>query len=107
MRLSRMTRYLKQTAEFQAVVRSETGKPQLNEYGEPSYQEPVVVKCRREKYHVKAATNTGAFINCMHTYYLDDSVKPMVDDMLDGHLIQDVEEYVDGAGILVGYEVSV
>lgn len=105
--MSRMTRYLKQTAEFQAVLRSETGKPHLNEYGEPSYQEPVTVKCRREKYHVKAATNTGAFVNCIHTYYLDDSVEPKVDDMLDGHLIQDVEAYVDGAGTLVGYEVSV
>lgn len=105
--LSRMTRYLKQTAQFSKVQLDSDGSKKLNEYGEPVYSDPITVKCRRERYQVKATAAYGAFVNYQHTYYLDDAVEPSVDDLLDGEKIQNVERYVDGLGKLVGYEVMV
>lgn len=105
--MSRMSVYLRQTATYEAVKYDEQGKPVLDAYGNPTYEAAVTVKCRKEKYHAKAATGYGQFVNYSSTYYLDEKIKPKVDDKLDGHLIQDVNEYVDGIGVLVGYEVTV
>lgn len=105
--MSRMSVYLRQTATYEAVKYDSDGNPVLDEYGKPEYEAPVTVKCRKEKYHTKAATGYGQFINYSSTYYLDERIKPKIDDKLDGHLIQDVHEYVDGIGVLVGYEVTV
>lgn len=105
--MSRMSAYLRQTAQYEAVKYDAEGNPVLDEYGKPTYETAVTVKCRKEKYCVKAATGYGQFLNYSSTYYLDEKIKPRVDDKLDGHLIQDVNEYVDGIGTLVGYEVIV
>ena len=105
--LSRMTRYLKQTAKYEAVLTDNTGNPQLNEYGTPQYASSVSVRCRKEPYKAKASTGYGAFVDYNTTYYLDEKVRPSVDDKLDGQLVKEVVEYVDGMGTLVGFEVHV
>lgn len=104
---SRLTKYLKQKAEFKAVVRDENGDPQLNVYGEPSYTFGAMIPCRKEPYKALNTGEAGLVITANHTYYLDNTVQPRVEDMLDGNTIKDVIDYVDGMGTLVGYEVRV
>lgn len=104
---SRMTKYLKQTATLLPMRMDTDGNVELNNYGEPVYGTQRTVRCRKEPYRVTQRTQTGQIVDVSTIYYFDDSVKPKVGDKLDGSIIQNVSEYWDGSGSLVGYEVHV
>ena len=105
--MSSMTKYLKQKASIAILRVDEHGNTVLDMYGEPSYHHVVVVKCRRERRLRDVLSQTGATIRSETTYYFDESVHVHVGDLVDGKPIIDFEEYVDGNGVTVGYEVVV
>lgn len=103
--MSRLSKYLKQDTTFQPVVRDITGKPLLNEYGVPEYGAVVQVKCRKETMAVQAETGLGKYLSLGLTFYVDDSIKPQSSDLMDSKTILEVVDYIDGSGVLIGYEV--
>lgn len=114
--MSVMTKYLKQTAELEVIMRNDDGSFVLDGYGQPSYEAPITVQCRKEPYVARGMTGYGQFSNYSTTYYLDDTIilSTRADDIknkrigrLDGAEIQYVSEYRNGSGTLVGYEVQV
>ena len=105
--MGKLTKYLKQTAVIENVVLGTDGKPQLDAYGQPSFGTPTTVKCRKEPYRVRATTGYGQFVNFTTTYYFDESVQIRSGDIVDGHEVQSIADYVDGLGNLVGYQVDV
>ena len=105
--MSSMTKYLKQKASISILRMDETGKTVLDMYGEPSYHPAVQVRCRKERRLRDVLSQTGATIRSETTYYFDESVSVHVGDLVDGKPIVDFEEYVDGNGNTVGYEVVV
>lgn len=105
--MSRMTKYLAQTAQHERVKLDETGAAQLDAYGKPLYEEAVTVKCRKEPAKANSFSSLGQYVDHTTTYYTDESTKVSIQDKLDGHLVLQVYEYRDGAGSLVGYEVHV
>lgn len=104
--MSKMRKYLNQHATLQKAILDEQGEAKLDDYGKPLYEEAVVIKCRKEPYKVNAFTNYGQFVNYQHTFYVDETVSVGVKDLLDGENVLSVNEYRDGAGSLVGFEVQ-
>ena len=88
-------------------MRNEDGTAKLDAYGKPALREPVTVPCRKEAYVARGNTSYGHFVNFTTTYYFDESVKVRCGDVVDGHEVQSVEEYVDGRGKCIGYRVDV
>lgn len=105
--MSRMTKYLKQTALLEKVRYDEFGKPIMDIYGEYTYDPPVSVKCRKEPSFRNYNSSTGQYEARSGKYYTDDAIPVRVKDLIDGKVVMDVYEYYDGAGTLVGYEVHV
>lgn len=105
--MGRMTKYLCQTAQHESVVLNSDGTTQLDVYGKPVYAQPIAIKCRKEPAKAQYNSSLGAFVNHTSTYYVDADVVVRIHDLLDGQLVQQVYEYRDGSGILVGYEVHV
>lgn len=105
--MGRMTKYLRQTAQHQSVVLDPDGTTKLDVYGKPIYSEAVTIKCRKEPAKTQYNSSLGAFVNHTSTYYIDADVVVRVQDLMDGQLVQQVYEYRDGSGTLVGYEVYV
>lgn len=105
--MSRLSKYLKQTAVLEKVKKDASGLPVMDSYGKYTYESPVNIKCRREPAKMNVLSATGQYKNHSDTYYVDESVKIGIHDKLDGNLVLSVYDYVDGSGQLVGYEVSV
>lgn len=102
-----MTKYLKQTAQLSSMLLDTSGNPLLDMYGDPSYAAPTPVRCRRERRLRDVLSQTGSTVRSETTYYFDESQQLTVGDLIDGKPVLDFEEYVDGNGVLVGYEVVV
>ena len=85
--MSRMTKFLKQTCIFEAVVRDKSGKPTMNKYGELAYEFPVTLKCRRERATKDVLTSNGAVIRSETIYYTDENQLIRTDDKLDGNVV--------------------
>lgn len=105
--MGRLMTYLKQTASVQIHLLNEDGTAKLDAYGKPIFREPAKVKCRKEAYVARGNTSYGQFVNFTTTYYFDSSVSVRCGDLIDGHEVQSVEEYVDGRGTCIGYRVDV
>lgn len=105
--MSRLTKYLKQEANFQAAIRDINGKAILNAYGEPEHKVAVTVKCRKDTSVSKSATGTGEFISVDTMYIVDETIKPQADDLFDGKVVLSVDDYAGGKGEIIGYEVHV
>lgn len=105
--MSRMSKYLNQRATLEVIQRDEMGQPIKDAYGKYSYEAPVTVRCRREVTKSVASTGNGLYISYSYTYYIDETIKVSEGDRIDGYEVQRVAEYVDGAGVMVGYEVHV
>ena len=105
--MSNMTKYLHQKATIAIMRVDERGNPALNEYGDPSYLPEVEVRCRRERKLKDVLSQTGSMVRSETTYYFDESISIRVGDLVDGKPIIDFEEYVNGKGKIVGYEVVV
>lgn len=104
--MSTMTKFLKQTCQFNPAVRDESGAV-LSDYGDITYGAAQILKCRREKYARDMETQNGAILKLSSRYFVDEQVEVQVDDMLDGHVILSCEEYIDQFGHCIGYEAYV
>lgn len=89
------------------MVRDEDGEPVLDIYGDPTYEAPIEVKCRRERSIKDIITVTGAMARSYSTYYLDEQHVVDLGDLLDGKPIVDFAEYINEYGLVEGYEVMV
>lgn len=105
--MSRMTKFLKQTCTIERMVLDENGEAVLNIYGEPTYQAPIKVKCRRERSFKDVLTVTGAMKRSAITYYIDEVEPVQLGDLVDGKPIVDFEEYTNEYGKTEGYMVVV
>lgn len=104
--MSNMTKFLKQECLFEPA-RRENDLVVLNEYGDIQYEDPVSLRCRREKYVRDLQTANGAIVKVNSRYFFDESTEVLVDDRIDGHVVLSSDEYVDQFGQCVGYEVYV
>lgn len=105
--MSNMTKYLRQKTTIAIMKLNDKGEPLLDQYGNPSFHQPVEVRCRRERRLKDVLSRTGSTVRSETTYYFDESISIRVGDLVDGKPIIDFEEYVDGHGNTVGYEVVV
>lgn len=105
--MSRMTKFLKQKANYQSMKLNEDGEPVLDIYGDPTYKDPEVVPCRRERSIQDIVTTTGALAKSSTIYYFDERVVVVLGDLVDGNQILDFEEYVNEDGKTEGYMVVV
>lgn len=102
--MSRMTKFLKQTCTYEKLKRDTNGKVLLDKYGEPLYESPVVIKCRRETNIQDVQTNTGAILKSSTRYFTDDKQSIQANDKLDGKAILKVQEYTNQFGVAEGFE---
>lgn len=100
-----MTKFLKQTCEVQKMLYDDNGEPILDLYGEPTYQDSVIVKCRRERSFKDVLTITGAMKKSSITYYLDEVEDIHIGDLVDDRPVVDFEEYTNEYGRTEGYMV--
>lgn len=105
--MSRMTKYLKQTCMYEKCVRDPNGAVKLDKYGEPLYEAPVKIKCRREVTVQDVQTNTGAILKSSTRYFVDEKHDIRADDKFDGVCILKVTEYVNQSGKVEGFECYV
>lgn len=105
--MGKMTKYLRQTAVIENPILDSDGKPKLDAYGRPMFGTPTMVKCRKEPYRARASTGYGHFVNVTTTYYFDDLTAIFAGARVDGHEVQNIADYIDGLGNLVGYQVDV
>jgi hypothetical protein len=99
-----MTKYLKQKCTYEQAKYSKDGEPLLNKYGDPLYENPVVIKCRRENTVQDVQTSTGAILQSSTRYFTDDKHSINAGDKLDGHAVLKVQEYVNQFGVAEGFE---
>lgn len=104
--MSRMTKFLKQKCLLEKYI-EENGQPKLNMFGELQYQDPITLKCRHEMSHRDIQTANGSIVRSTSVYYLDDSEEIKADYKLDGCTVISVISYVNGLGVVEGYEVYV
>ncbi len=106
--MSRLTKYLKQFATYQRVQRDEfTGDPVLDQYGKPLYDESVDIKCRKQQVSDDVQTSNGSIVRSSSQYYLDLDTTVTIEDLLDGRVVLQVEDYVGATGRHEGYFVRV
>lgn len=102
--MSRLTKYLKQQCTYEKQKRDANGKVLLDKYGEPSYEAPITIKCRRETYIQDVLTNSGAILKSSTRYYTDEKHSIQANDKLDGKPVLKVQEYVNQFGKAEGFE---
>lgn len=105
--MSRMTKYLKQTCMYEQCKRNINGGVLLDKYGEPQYEVPVQIKCRRESIVQDVQTNTGAILKSSTRYFVDDKYSIQSNDKFDGKCILKVAEYTNQFGKAEGFECYV
>ena len=105
--MSVITKFLKQTCQFEKATRDQNNIVILSDYGDITYDEPITLMCRREKYVRDLLTSNGAILKTNSRYFLNNDVEVQADDRLDGHVILSCEEYIDQLGVCVGYEAYV
>ena len=102
--MSRMTKYLKQKCTYEKTKRDKNGNVLLDKFGEPQYEAPEVIKCRRETYIQDIQTSTGAILKSSTRYFTDNKQSIQAGDRFDGHTVLRVQEYVNQFGIAEGFE---
>ena len=102
--MSRMTKYLKQKCTYEKLKRDENGKVLLDKFGDPLYEAPEVIKCRRETTIEEVQTNTGAVLKSTTRYFTDDRHSIQANDKLDGKAVLKVQEYTNQFGVAEGFE---
>lgn len=105
--MSRMTKFLKQKCQVEQYAVTEDGNPEQNRFGEIQYQEPVSLKCRREKMVKDVQTANGSLVRSTTRYFLDEKVEIKADYRIDGQVVLIVEEYTNEHGLCEGFEVYV
>lgn len=102
--MSRLTKYLKQKCFYERLKRDENGKVLLDKFGDPLYENAVVIKCRRETTIQDVQTNTGATLKSTTRYFTDDKNPIQADDKLDGKTVLKTQEYINQLGKAEGFE---
>ncbi len=102
--MSRITKYLKQKCTYEKLKRDKEGKIVIDKYGEPQYEAPIVIKCRREDLTQDVQTNTGAILKSGTRYFTDEKNTIQANDKLDGKTVLKVLEYTNQFGSAEGYE---
>lgn len=102
--MSRMTKYLRQKCTYEKLKLDKSGKAVLDKYGEPQYEPPVVIKCRRELFVQEVQTNTGAILKSTTRYFTDNTYTIRANDKLGGMPVLKVQEYVNQFGGPEGWE---
>lgn len=103
---SRLSKYLKQSAVLQQPLVDATGKIIQNIHGEPEYGAPISIKCRKESLNVVDSNSVGQYIRTVNVYYIDTSVIPVINSRINGNTVTQITDYVDGTGMLIGYQVQ-
>lgn len=102
--MSRMTKYLKQKCTYEKAKRDKSGKALLDKFGEPLYEAPEVIKCRREETIQDIQTSTGAILQSSTRYFTDDKHSIKAGDKLGGRPVLKVQEYTNQFGGAEGFE---
>ena len=102
--MSRMSKYLKQKCTYEQAKHSKDDEPLLDKYGDPLYEAPVIIKCRREETVQEVQTSTGAILKSTTRYFTDDKQKIQAGDKLDGKTVLKVQEYINQFGSAEGFE---
>ena len=102
--MSLLTKYLKQTCTYEQQKRDENGNAILDKFGEPSYEAPVTIKCRRETLIQDVLTNTGSILKSSTRYFTDNNHEIKANDRLDGKPVLKVQEYINQFGKAEGFE---
>ena len=106
--MSRMTKFLMQTAIITFVERDSNGEPILDDYGEPKYKSnSMKVKCRRERATKDILTTGGAATMSTTKYFFDNSITVDIGDKVDSRVILTVSDYINAVGTSEGWEVTV
>lgn len=105
--MSRMTKYLKQTCILEQCKIKADGSIKLDKYGDPEYETPVHIKCRKETSVQDVQTNTGAILKSSTKYFIDNKYAIRANDKLDGMYILKVVEYTNQFGKPEGFECYV
>lgn len=101
--MSRMTKFLKQTCRFQQAKHVEDNNVALNKFGEIIYGPVIILKCRRERVIQDTQTSNGAVLSSYTRYYTDEKQVIQIGDKLDGKPVNQLEEYINQAGVTEGY----
>ena len=102
--MSRMSKYLKQKCTYEKTKRNENDAILLDKFGEPQYETPIVIKCRRETVIQDVQTSTGAILKSSTRYFTDDTHPIKAGDRLEGKPVLKVQEYINQFGIVEGCE---
>lgn len=102
--MSRVTKYLRQKCTYEKLKRDTSGNALLDKFGDPQYESPVVIPCRREQLIQEVQTNTGAILKSTTRYITDDRYSIQANDKLDCNCVLKTQEYVNQFGRVEGYE---
>lgn len=98
---SRMAKYLKQTCLLERVSRAIGGEPEMNIYGELTYDSSTIISCRRERYIRDVEIASGSIIKSSYQYYTVEEIG--MNDKLDSLVVLSGEEYINARGNPEGY----
>ena len=93
---------LNQSAFYLAAYRNEDGSPQMNDRGDIVYCTAIDIPCRRESCMKEVTLPDKEVINITDTFYTEMEIR--AGDILEGKRVQYVEDWVDGAGNIIGYK---
>ena len=102
--MSRMTKYLKQKCTYEKAKRDENGNILHDKFGDPQYEAPETIKCRREETIQEVQTSTGAILKSSTRYFTDDKHSIKAGDKLGGKPVLKVQEYINQFGVSEGFE---
>jgi len=102
--MSLITKYLNQKCVYEQQKRNSEGIAILDKYGEPSYEDPVEIKCRRETLIKDVMTHTGSILKSSTRYFTDAEYNIKANDKIDGKPVLQVQDYVNQFGIVEGFE---
>lgn len=102
--MSRITKYLKQNCTYEKLRRDADGNVEMDIYGEPKYEDPITIKCRRETTIQDVQTNTGSILKSSTRYFTDEKHTIQANDKLDGKTVLKAQEYINQFGDAEGFE---
>ena len=102
--MSRMTKYLKQTCTYEKVKLDDSGSILHDKFGDPLYEVPEIIKCRKEEIVKDVQTSTGAILQSSTRYFTDEKHNIQAGDKLDGKSVLKVQEYINQFGAAEGFE---
>ena len=102
-----MTKYLKQLCMYEQCKHKPDGTVLVDKFGEPQYEAPIQIKCRREVSIQDVQTNTGAILKSNTRYFIEGRYSVQANDKLDGKCILKITEYTNQFGKTEGFECYV